>query len=98
MSEEVSRKRPETLFYLLLSDCLVPSYMESSELNELKCACCTSSGSNNPCSVFNGGCSHSCHPGPDGQVECACPEGTGLEIRNNGKVRVCCTVFIFSFL
>ncbi|CAG5126006.1 unnamed protein product, partial [Candidula unifasciata] len=44
--------------------------------------------SNNPCGVFNGGCSHSCHPGPDGQVECACPEGSGLEIRNSGKVCV----------
>uniref|UniRef100_A0A2C9KAN0 EGF-like domain-containing protein n=1 Tax=Biomphalaria glabrata TaxID=6526 RepID=A0A2C9KAN0_BIOGL len=43
---------------------------------------------NNPCTVFNGGCSHSCHPGPDGSVDCACVEGTGQVIGNNGKVCV----------
>ncbi|XP_059178824.1 low-density lipoprotein receptor-related protein 2-like isoform X2 [Physella acuta] len=44
--------------------------------------------SNNPCAVFNGGCSHSCHPGPDGTVECTCEEGKDMVIRNNGKVCV----------
>ncbi|GFR69842.1 low-density lipoprotein receptor-related protein 2-like, partial [Elysia marginata] len=41
--------------------------------------------SNNPCSVFNGGCSHSCHPGPENTVECTCDEGKGLKIGTNGK-------------
>ncbi|XP_035827354.1 low-density lipoprotein receptor-related protein 2 [Aplysia californica] len=41
--------------------------------------------SNNPCAVFNGGCSHSCHPGPEGTVECTCDQDSGLEIGNGGK-------------
>lgn len=45
-------------------------------------------GANNLCANYNGGCSHSCHPAPNGQVECACNEGSGLVIGNKGKVCV----------
>ncbi|RUS81822.1 hypothetical protein EGW08_010414, partial [Elysia chlorotica] len=48
----------------------------------------TCKGSNNPCSAFNGGCSHSCHPGPENTVECACDDGKGLKIGTNGKTCV----------
>lgn len=46
------------------------------------------SGDNDPCTPFNGGCSHSCHPAPDGQAECRCPEEDGVTyiLGNGGKM------------
>ncbi|XP_076440226.1 low-density lipoprotein receptor-related protein 2-like [Babylonia areolata] len=44
--------------------------------------------SNNLCANHNGGCSQSCHPAPNNQVECACHEGTDLIIGNDGKMCV----------
>ncbi|KAK7507961.1 hypothetical protein BaRGS_00000926, partial [Batillaria attramentaria] len=41
-----------------------------------------------PCGNHNGGCSHSCHPAPDGGVECTCEERAGLVIGNGGKMCV----------
>ncbi|XP_033629412.1 low-density lipoprotein receptor-related protein 2-like isoform X2 [Asterias rubens] len=43
---------------------------------------CTASS----CSIFNGGCSHTCHPGMNGGVDCLCP--FDLVIANNGRVCV----------
>nr|XP_039251753.1 low-density lipoprotein receptor-related protein 2-like [Styela clava] len=37
----------------------------------------------NPCDRFNGGCSHICVAGPDGEPECSCP--TGYYLTNRGK-------------
>ena len=45
-------------------------------------------GNNNLCSNHNGGCSQSCHPAPNNQVECACNEGSDLIIGNDGKMCV----------
>ncbi|XP_071103874.1 low-density lipoprotein receptor-related protein 2-like [Haliotis cracherodii] len=42
----------------------------------------------NPCDVFNGGCSHSCHPAPGDKAECACNDGLDLEVGNGGKMCV----------
>ncbi|KAK3083345.1 hypothetical protein FSP39_020255 [Pinctada imbricata] len=42
----------------------------------------------NPCEVYNGGCSHSCHPAPDGKVECTCDTDKDLVLGNGGKVCV----------
>ncbi|XP_006902182.1 PREDICTED: low-density lipoprotein receptor-related protein 2 [Elephantulus edwardii] len=39
---------------------------------------------NNPCTDFNGGCSHICAPGPHGP-ECQCPAGGHWYLANNNK-------------
>uniref|UniRef100_F7CLL4 Low-density lipoprotein receptor-related protein 2 n=1 Tax=Monodelphis domestica TaxID=13616 RepID=F7CLL4_MONDO len=38
----------------------------------------------NPCSQFNGGCSHICVPGPNG-AECQCPSGGRWYLANSNK-------------
>ncbi|XP_023355035.1 low-density lipoprotein receptor-related protein 2 isoform X2 [Sarcophilus harrisii] len=38
----------------------------------------------NPCSQFNGGCSHICAPGPNG-AECQCPSGGRWYLANGNK-------------
>lgn len=40
------------------------------------------------CANHNGGCSQSCHPAPNFQVECACHEGSGLVVGSDGKTCV----------
>lgn len=42
--------------------------------------------SKSPCSIDNGGCAHSCHPGPDGRAECKCE--SGFKVANEGKMCV----------
>lgn len=42
--------------------------------------------SKSPCSVDNGGCAHSCHPGPEGKAECRCE--SGFKVANEGKMCV----------
>lgn len=39
-----------------------------------------------PCAINNGGCAHSCHPGPDGRAECKCE--SGFKVANEGKMCV----------
>jgi len=39
-----------------------------------------------PCSINNGGCAHSCHPGPDDRAECRCE--FGFKVANEGKMCV----------
>ncbi|KAK7113108.1 hypothetical protein V1264_012457 [Littorina saxatilis] len=43
---------------------------------------------NNLCANHNGGCSQSCHPAPNYQVQCACEESSGLIVGNDGKMCV----------
>lgn len=40
----------------------------------------------NPCQINNGGCAQSCHPAPNGTVECRCNDNTKLV--NEGKMCV----------
>lgn len=40
----------------------------------------------NPCSINNGGCAQSCHPGPQGTTECKCDDKTKLV--NEGRMCV----------
>lgn len=40
----------------------------------------------NPCSINNGGCAQSCHPGPNGTAECKCDDKTKLV--NEGRMCV----------
>ncbi|XP_013407657.1 low-density lipoprotein receptor-related protein 2-like [Lingula anatina] len=46
-------------------------------------ACTTSA-----CAINNGGCSHSCHPGPNGQAECQCDDFTNTKLANDNKMCV----------
>lgn len=46
--------------------------------------------SRSQCEIDNGGCAHSCHPGPDGKPECKCP--SGFKVANEGKMCVADTV------
>lgn len=41
----------------------------------------------NPCHINNGGCYQSCHPGPNGTVECKCDENSKLVNENRMCVR-----------
>jgi low density lipoprotein-related protein 2 len=36
----------------------------------------------NPCNIMNGGCDQSCHPGPNGTVECKCDDNSRLVNEN----------------
>ncbi|XP_048506028.1 low-density lipoprotein receptor-related protein 2 isoform X2 [Athalia rosae] len=40
----------------------------------------------NPCTINNGGCDQSCHPGPNGAVECKCDDNSRLV--NEGRMCV----------
>ncbi|KAG1701225.1 Low-density lipoprotein receptor-related protein 2 [Nymphon striatum] len=40
----------------------------------------------NPCEINNGGCVHSCHPAPNGRVECLCNDT--FKLANEGKMCV----------
>lgn len=42
--------------------------------------------SKSPCSIDNGGCAQSCHPGPNDKAECKCE--TGFKVANEGKMCV----------
>lgn len=44
--------------------------------------------SDDPCQLFNGGCSHGCHPAPDGKAECSCDDNSGLVLANDDKMCV----------
>ncbi|CAF0958417.1 unnamed protein product, partial [Brachionus calyciflorus] len=39
----------------------------------------------NPCSIFNGGCSHICSVAPGNLTECRCPFGFNLRLTNNDR-------------
>jgi len=39
-----------------------------------------------PCDIDNGGCAHSCHPGPDNRAECKCE--AKFKVANEGKMCV----------
>ncbi|KAJ8319796.1 hypothetical protein KUTeg_001383 [Tegillarca granosa] len=45
-------------------------------------------GTANPCENHNGGCSHSCHPAPDGTAECKCDDSADLVLGNGDKMCV----------
>ena len=42
----------------------------------------------NPCDNNNGGCSDTCHIGPNGVAECSCPDSTGMTLGNGFKMCV----------
>lgn len=42
--------------------------------------------SKSPCDINNGGCAHSCHPGPDNRAECKCE--AKFKVANEGKMCV----------
>lgn len=42
--------------------------------------------SKSPCEINNGGCAHSCHPGPDNRAECKCE--AKFKVANEGKMCV----------
>jgi low density lipoprotein-related protein 2 len=39
----------------------------------------------NPCSIYNGGCSHICTVAPGNKTECRCPFGQRLRLTNNDR-------------